>query len=151
VFETRLNIDTAITNVSINAGFTDSTALEEAFTIAAGTYTSTATDAAVFVYDQGATDKDWHMCAVDTNNDDAGCASSGTAPVQDVFQTLRLEVSSDGSTISYFIDGVLEGTLSGSFGVGAAVNLFATVSACATAAGTKLVDIDYIYAGVTRG
>ena len=151
VFETRLHINTAITDISVNAGFTDSTGLNEAFTIAAGTYTSVAADAAVFVYDTGSTTDDWHMCAVDGGTDDTGCASSGTAPVHDAYQVLRIEVSADGATIRYYIDGVLEGTLTGGAGVSPDVNLYASVAANSTTTTSKTVDIDYIWCGVTRG
>jgi len=144
-----ISYSNAITEVSVNAGFTDTTALEEPFSIAAGTYTSVATDAAVFVFDHGATTKEWHMCAVDTGTDDTGCAATGTAPTADVFQTLRLEVSNTG-TCQFFIDGALEGTLNDT-GVAAAVNLFATITVNATAATAKDLDVDFIYCGVSRG
>lgn len=151
VFETRLHINTAVTDISVNAGFTDSTALNEAFTINAGTYTSVAADAAVFVYDTDSTTDDWHMCAVDGGTDDAGCASSGTPPVQDAYQVLRIEVSADGATIRYYIDGVLEGTLTGDTGVSPDVNLYASVAANSTTTTSKTVDVDFIYAGCLRG
>lgn len=150
VFETRLHINTAITNVSVNAGLTDSTSLEEPFSVGGGdAYTSTATDAAVFVYDTGADTDEWHMAAVDGDTDDTGCAATGTAPTADTYQILRIEVDSDGNTIRYYIDGTLEGTLTGG-GVSPDVNLYATVIACGDSTASKTVDVDYIYVGRNR-
>jgi len=151
VFETRLNIDTAITDISVNAGFTDSTALEEPFTIAAGTVTAVANDAACFTYDTDSTVDQFFMCAVDSTVQDAGNATTGTAPVADVFNLLRIEVSADGSEIKFFIDGVLEGTLTGDVGVSPDVNLFATVVVNSTTTTSKSADVDFVYAGVLRG
>jgi len=150
VFETRLHINTAITNVSVCAGLTDSSALEEPFSNAADVITSTASDAACFLYDTSATTDEWWALAVDSNTDDAGNATTGTAPTADVYQTLRIEVSSDGATIKYYIDGTLETTLSGDAGVSPDVNLYATVIACGDGTASKSVDVDYIYVGCKR-
>lgn len=149
VFETRLKIATAITTVSVFAGLTDSTALEEAFTNSADVITSTASDGCGFLYDTDATTDDWWAVAVDSDVDDTGNASTGTAPVADTYQTLRMEVSADGNTIAMYIDGVLEATLAGG-GVSSDVNLYATVIACATTTTSKTVDVDYVYVGHTR-
>jgi len=150
VFETRLHINTAITNISVFAGLTDVTTLEEPFSIAAGAYTSNATDAAGFVYDTSATTDEWHMVAVDGGVDDAGCATTGTAPVADTYQKLRMEVSSDGATINFYIDGTLEDTLSGDTGVSPDVNLYPTIVVCGDSTASKTVDVDYIYVGHNR-
>jgi len=151
VFETRLHINTAITNISINAGFTDSTALEEPFTIgAADAITSVATDAACFVYDTSAATDQWFACAVDTDVDDSANATTGTPPVAGTYQVLRIEVSSDGATINFYIDGTLEITMSGDAGVTPDTNLYATVIACGDSTASKTVDVDYVYFGVQR-
>ena len=136
--------------MSVCAGLTDSTSLEEPFSIATDTITSTASDAACFVYDDGATSKTWFACAVDGNTDDTGNATTGSAPVADTYQTLRIEVSADGATIAFYVDGVLKKTLSGAAGVSPDVNLYATVIACATTTASKTVDVDYIYVGHNR-
>lgn len=149
VFETRLHINTAITDVSVFAGLTDSTSLEEAFSNSADVITSTASDGCGFLYDTDATTDDWWTVAVDTDVDDTGNASSGTAPVADTYQILRLEVSADGNTVTFYINGVLEATLTGG-GISPDVNLYATVSACATTTTSKTVDVDYVYVGHTR-
>ena len=150
VFETRLHINTAVTTVSVVAGLTDSTSLEEPFTIAGTTITSTASDAACFVYDTAQTTDQWYACAVDSNTDDTGNALTGVAPVADTYQVLRIEVSSDGATIRFYINGTLTNTLSGAAGVSPDVNLYATVIACATTTTSRTVDVDYIYVAHTR-
>jgi len=149
VFETRLHINTAITNVSVFCGLTDVTTLEEPFTNAADVITSNATDACGFLYDTDATTDEWWMCAVDSDTDDSGNAATGTAPVADTYQVFRVEVSSNGNSIAYYIDGTLEGTLT-NVGVTETANLYATVIACGDGTASKTVDVDYIYVGTQR-
>lgn len=149
VFETRLHINTAITGLSVIAGFTDVTTLEEPATIATKTITTNASDMAAFVYDDGATTKEWYAVAVDGDTDDTGNAATGSAPVANTYQTLRIEVSADGATIKFYVDGVLKKTLSGAAGVSPDVNLYATVCICGTGE-TATVDVDYIYVGHDR-
>ena len=147
VFETKLHINTAITEISVNAGFTDSKTLEEPFTGASDVLTSVASDAACFLFDDGNTTKEWFAAAVDGDSDDTGNGATGSAPVSDTYQVLRIEVSSDGSTILFYVDGTLVKTLSTSNGVSPDVDLYATVVACSTTTTSKSVDVDYIYVG----
>jgi hypothetical protein len=149
-FETRLKIATAITAVSVYAGFTDATGLEEPVTNSADTLTTTASDAAGFLYDTDATTDQWWMAAVDGDTDDTGNAALGVAPVADTYQVLRAEVSADGATIKFFINGVLVGTLSGAAGVSPDVNLYFTIIACATTTTSKTVTVDYVEVGHAR-
>ena len=90
------------------------------------------------------------MCAVDGDTDDTGNAALGVAPTADVYQTFRIEVSSDGATIKFYIDGTLEGTLSGAAGVSPDVNLYAFVGVNSTTTTTKVLDLDFIYVGHKR-
>jgi hypothetical protein len=150
VFECRLHINAAITGISVCAGFTDTTLLEEPFSNAADVITCVADDAVAFVYDADATTKTWWACAVDSTTADTGNATTGTAPTAGTYQTLRIEVSSDGATCRFYIDGTLVKTLTGAAGVSPDVNLYATVTACSTGAASKTVDLDYIYAGCNR-
>jgi hypothetical protein len=149
VFETRLHIDTAITNISVFCGLTDTTALEEPFTNAADVITSNADDACGFLYDTDATTDEWWMLSVDSTADDSGNATTGTAPVADIYQIFRIEVASDGDSIEFFIDGTSEGTLSNT-GVSPDVNLYATVIACGDSTASKSVDVDYVYVAHNR-
>lgn len=147
--ETRLHINTAITNISLNFGLTDTTALEEPFEISGTTITSNATDAACFVYDDGATTKEWYACSVDSDVDDSGNSTTSIAPVADTFQTLRIESSSSGNTIKFYINGVLVKTLNNA-GISPSTNLYATIIANSTTTTSKTVDIDYIYISHNR-
>jgi hypothetical protein len=149
VFETRLKINTAVTTVSVNAGFTDSTSLEEPFTISGSTITAVATDAACFVYDTAQTTDQWMACSVDGDTVDEDSDLTGIAPVADTYQTLRIEVDSDGNTIRYYINGSLVRTLTIT-GISPSVNLYATVVANATTTTSRVVDIDYIYVAHNR-
>lgn len=148
--EARLHINTAITNIAVFVGFTDSTALEEPFTNAADVITSTCSDGCGFLYDTDATTDQWWTVAVDTDVDDTGNAASGTAPTADTYQTFRIEVSSDGATINFYIDGALELAMSGSTGVSPDVNLYPTVIACGDGTASKTVDVDYIWVSHNR-
>lgn len=146
VVEARLHINTAITDVSVNFGLTDVTTLEEPAAVGGGdAITTNATDCAVLVYDTGADTDEWFSVAADGGVDDSGSGATGTAPVADTYQILRIEVESDGATIRFYIDGTLETTMSGDVGVSPDVALYATVTACSTTTTSKTVDVDYIY------
>lgn len=147
--EARVRIKSAITTVSVFFGLTDSTSLEEPFTNASDSITSTATDGAGFLYDTGATTDTWWGVAVDTNTDDTGNASTGIAPVADTWQVLRMVVASDGASVRFFVDGTLYLTLSGG-GCGPDVVLYPTLIACATTTTSRTVDIDWIKAQGVR-
>lgn len=151
MFETRLHINTAITAVSVVAGLTDATGLEEPFNIASGDVgTSTASDGAAFVYDADATTKGWFAMAVDSNADDTDNGTCAVAPVADTYQVLRLEVSVGGGTCTFYINGTSRRVLSNA-GVTPNVNLYPTIAICGTGtAAVKTVDVDYIRVGHTR-
>lgn len=151
VFEARLHINTAITNVSVNIGFTDITTLEEPFSIGGSdVITDNADDAACFVYDTSADTDQWFMCATDGSTQDTGNAVLQVAPTADVYQVFKMTVSADGATIAFYIDGTLLGTLSGAAGVSPDVSLYATVVVCGDSTASKTVDVDYIKVGHTR-
>lgn len=151
IFETRLHINSAITGVSVNAGFTDLITLEEPVGIdSSDDLTTNAADLACFVYDASAGTKEWFAVAVDTNDDDVNSGTTGIAPAADTWQTLRIEVNAAGDRIQYFINGKVVKVLEGGFGVSPDVDLHATVSAGSTTTAAKQVDIDYIYVGYLR-
>lgn len=148
--EARLKINTAITDVSVNFGLTDSTSLEEPFSIGASdTITSNATDGACFVYDTDADTDEWFACSVDSDTDDTGNATTGTAPTADTYQVLKIAVSADGDTVTYYIDGTLVATLNNA-GVSPDAVLYATVTACSTTTTSKTIDVDYIKVVASR-
>jgi hypothetical protein len=148
--EWRVQIVSAITDISVNVGLTDSTALEEPFTGATDTITSVATDAVCFVFDDGNTTKEWFAAAVDTDVDDTGNAATGAAPVADTWQLLRLEISSDGATIRFYVDGALQTTLSGDAGVGPDVVLYPVLIANSTTTTSKTVLADLVRVEASR-
>jgi len=148
-FEARVKIVTAITDISIVCGLTDSTSLEEPATISGTTVTTTASNGVFFVYDTAQTTDQWYAIGVDTNVDATGNAITGTAPTADTYQTLRIEVDSDGETARFYIDGTLVISLTAA-ATSAAVNLYPTCIANATTTTSKSVDVDYMYAGHTR-
>jgi len=149
VFETRLHIDTAITTVSVCAGLTDSTSLEEPASIATATITTVLSDGVVFCFDSAATTKQWYAIGVDTNTDATGNALTGSAPVADTFQVLRIELDADGATARFYVDGVFKIGLTANAAT-PTVNLFPTVTVNATTTTSRSVDIDYIYVGHNR-
>lgn len=153
VFEARVKINTSIANISVNIGFTDNSmgvALEEPFTIGAGdAITSNATDACCFVYDSDADTDQWFACAVDSDVDDTGNATTGIAPVAGTWQIFRIETADDGSKVYFYINDVLVSTLSGG-GVGDDVNLYPVISVCSTTTTSKTVDVQYVYVAHDR-
>lgn len=149
--EARIRIKSAVTDVSVNFGLTDATGLEEPFTIGGGdAITSVATDAVCFVYDTGADTDQWFGCAVDSDTDDTGNGTTGTAPTADTWQILGIEVSNDGATIEFYINGTSVHSLSGAAGVGADVVLYPTVVACSTTTTSKTVDVDWVRVEAVR-
>ena len=145
VIEARIRIKSAITTCSVSFGLTDSTALEEPFSNATDTITAVAADAVAFLYDSAATTDTWWGVAVDSTTKDGGNASTGVAPVADAWQILTIEISNDGATINFYINGGTASlALSGSTGVGPNVVLYPFVIANATTTTSRTVDVDYV-------
>ena len=147
--ECRIRLKTAITTTAVGFGLTDATTLEEPFSNSADTITSNATDAVGFLYDTDATTDTWWGCAVDTNTDDTGNATTGEVPVADTWQTLRIEVgtgsaSNTGATIRFLVDGVQVLLLSGAAGVGPDVVLYPYLITCTDGTAARTVDVDYV-------
>lgn len=144
IFEARLKINTSITGISVNIGFTDTTSLEEAFEIATSdVITSNASNGACFTYDDDATTKEWFALAVNNDTDDTDNSSTGTAPTADVFQTFRIEISADGEKILFYIDQSLVKTLN-SGGIDPNTNIHGTISICNTSTTQKFADSEYV-------
>lgn len=151
VFEARLHLDTAITTARVCAGFTDdTTTVENPATISGTTITTTASDALVFCFDTDATTDEWYAVGVAGDTDATGNLITGTAPVADTYQILRIEVDADGAGAQFYIDGTLVVSLTAN-AVTAATLLspFISVDSADTAA-SQVVDIDYIYVAATR-
>lgn len=147
--EALLHINSAVTTVVVNFGFTDINTLQMAVSISGTTITTVAVNAVVFAYDTNQTTDEWYAVGVDGNTDATGNAITGTAPVADIFQKLRIEVAADGEYALFYIDGALVGTLTAA-ACAASTNLFCTVVSNATTTQSRTVDIDYIRCGHIR-
>ena len=150
VFETKLHINTAISGCRVCAGFTDASGWEVPVTIAAGdTITTVFSNGVAFAYDDQATTDVWFGVGVAADTDATGNGATDTAPVADTSQTLRIEVASDGSEASFYIDGVLKKSLTAN-AVTASTVIYGTVVIQETAVAAKSIDVDYIYIGADR-
>jgi hypothetical protein len=107
-FLTRLTLS-ALTTISIFAGFTDDKTTVEAPAHAASgtTFTTTATDAVGFLFDSTLTAAYWHQVGV-KNNTDAANASLGVAPTAATYQWLQVDVDADGNA-TFFVNGLQVG------------------------------------------
>jgi hypothetical protein len=150
VFETRLHLDAAITTVEICAGLTDNVALELPFTNSADTVTAVADDAVAFCFDTNATTDEWWFMGVDSTTVATGTAATGTAPVTDTYQVLRIEVDDGGADCRFYIDGSLAGTLTGNCVTPTVALAPVIVISSAQTASSHVVDVDYILVAAAR-
>jgi hypothetical protein len=150
VFETRLHIDGAIANTELCVGLTDNVALELPFTNSADTITAVADDAVAFCYDTNATTDEWWALGVDSTTKATGNAATGTAPVADVYQTLRIEIDDGGADCRFYIDGTLAGTLTANCVTPTVALAPVVVISSAQTAASSVVDVDYILVGAAR-
>lgn len=150
VFEARLKINTAVTGAQVVAGFTDVTTLELPASIGGSdAITTTLSNGCVFVYDVGADTDQWFAVGVSGDTDATGSGATGVAPVADTWVTLRIEVDADGQGARFYINGTLVATLTAN-AAAAGTNLYATVVVNSTTTASKVVDVDYLYAGHNR-
>ena len=150
VFEIRLHLDTAITTVELCVGLTDTVALELPFTNATDTITSVASDAVAFCFDTNATTQEWFVLGVAGDTDATGNGASGTAPVADIYQTLRIEIDDGGADCRFYIDGVLVGTLTANCITTTVALAPVIVISSAQTATSHVVDVDYLLVGAAR-
>lgn len=152
VMETKLQLD-IITGVSVFVGFTDISTIEEPTLIdASNAITSEASTSVIgFAFDTDAgTDEWWAVGTADGFATDAtGQAATGTAPVAATYQTLRLEVDSDGAGARFFINNAKVGELTAG-ACGAAHTLYPTIVAHNRASSAVAVAVDYVYVGSNR-
>lgn len=131
----------AITNVWAFFGFTDvlsSTTLEQPFSLALASYTSTATDACGFLFDTAATTDTIRLVGVDSDVD-ATHIDSSLAFVADTYMNLVLTIDTDG-TVKGYINGTLVGTLSAGVSPGVDLCMFAGINARTTSTRTLTID-----------
>jgi hypothetical protein len=149
VFEARVSIPTALTARIMNVGFSDdeTEGAAMAMSLSTATWTTTASDAALWTYSSLATDDDnWIGQTVDTDVDGTHLAS-GIAAVADTATVLRVELDSAG--VAFFHqDGEMQGAVAA--GVTETVGLIPYVAWGSTTTTAVPFEIDYIFATVPR-
>ena len=146
--QTRIKVDT-ITNVMIFVGFTDvATGVEAPFTLSGTTFTSNASDAVGFLFDTGATTDTWRLVGV-KGDTDATAQDTSAAPVADDYETLRVEVTTDGDAV-FYRNGLQVGSLM-SDAITAATDVCPIIY-WSNLSGTtsRLMDVDYIHVEMDR-
>lgn len=150
IFETRIHIDTAVTTAAVCAGLSDDVAtVEMPAVISVATITTNATDGVFFCYDTDATTDEWYFISVDSDTDGTGTAITGTAPVADTYQVLRIEVDTAGAVCRGYIDGTLSITITAGC-LTSTVALAPWVGIDSHTAASRILDIDYIYTAAQR-
>lgn len=145
--EARVKIS-AITNISLFVGFTDTLSLEMPIHSAASanTLTSNASDAVGFMFDTSMT-ADTLWCVGVKADTDGTAVSSTIAPVADTFIRLKVELDASGNA-TFYINGVRVGTMADA--VTATVALTPVVGAFTRTAATATVAVDYIDINASR-
>ena len=150
VFQTRVKFS-AVTTMYAFFGFTDTVAaaLEQPIKSASGTtFTTTASDACGFMFDTGMTSDNW-WCTGVAADVDATHVDSGVAPTAAEYQTLRIEIDTEG-TAKYYINGTQVARVTGAVTPGTDLTWVMAVSKLSVAA-SMTADIDYYRAEMDRG
>jgi hypothetical protein len=145
--EARVKLDD-ITLTKAFVGFTDSVALEFPV-ISNGTtgITATADDAVGFLFDTLATTDVWSGCGVAATVS-AGAVVNGSAPVNDTYDTLRVEINVSGDA-TFYVNGNVIGTKTGA--VTASVLLTPIIIAMENSVvGVRKLTCDYIHVQQNR-
>ena len=146
--EARIAVDD-ITAVAIFVGFTDviSTTVELPIFLNAADLDSDAANACGVIFDTDATTDEWCHGGVKANTDTTP-AFSGTAPVNDTYVIVRVEVSAAGA-----VQGFINGTAIGA-AVADAVTTTTPLTPCIVvsnrSAAQRVLTVDYIYAQQSR-
>ena len=124
-------------------GFSDAASAELPISIAAGTVTTTASDAAGVYYGGGETTPVWRYGGVAANVDSTQAAASAARnPVLTTYQTLKVVLNEDGAG-SFYIDGILQSeNVSGCVTATVSLNPYFAIQDDGAAASW---DIDYVY------
>lgn len=144
IYRTRIRLP-AVTTMSVNLGFTDTTSLEEPFTMSGATVSAVATDAVCFLYDTAATTDAWYAVAV--NEGTLASAETGVAPAAGEWAEFEIVLNSDADAV-YLIDGEEVATIASACSPEA--NLTPLAIVCNTTTTTRSMNIDTIYAGGPR-
>ena len=150
VFEAKVQM-ASIANFSCFLGFSDalSSTLETPASLSAGTITYTASNAVGFLFDSAATTPLWTAVGVATGTGiTLANALTGVAPVAATWNVIRVEINTIG-TATFYIDGVLLGSLL--LAVTPATALTPIVTAMARTTASKTITVDYIFVQQMRG
>lgn len=139
--EARVKIS-AITNIALFVGFTDTLSLEMPINSAASanTLTSTATDAVGLMFDTSMTADTFWGVGVKADTDGTAVNSS-IAPVADTWIRLKVELDASGNA-TFYINGVRVGTMANA--CTATVAMTPVIAAFTRSAATATVSVDYI-------
>ena len=149
VFEARVSKPTALTTTLVNVGLTDdeSEGAAIAMTLSTVTWTTTASDAAMWGLYSTATDNThWLGQSVDTDVDDTHIASTITAAF-DTATRLRIEIDNLGRCY-YFQDDKYQGF--GNTGVTETVPLLPYIAVAATTTTSTALEVDYVLTACAR-
>lgn len=135
----------AITNVAIFMGFTDTASFEEPMSLSTTTFTTAATDAVGFLFDTAATTDTIRFHAVDSDTDNAAPVNTGLAFVADTYVELAVEIDTNGTARGY-VDGVLVATLATCISTDVALYPVLTATARSTAVRKVSVDMSNVTA-----
>ena len=149
VFEARVSKPTALTTTLVNVGLTDdpTEGAALAMTLSTTTWTTTATDAAIWGLYSTATDNDnWIGQAVDTNVDATHVAST-IAAAADTATRLRIELDSAG--VAYFFQ---DDKFQGAAAVGTSPDVILTpyLAVGATTTTSTALEADYVLVACAR-
>lgn len=106
IVQWRVKNVTSIATRALFVGLTDTVSLEMPIELSGTTFTSNATNAVGFVYDTAATTDVWYTAGVNGDSDKGGTAvsinGSNAAPVADVYENFRIEVTPEGDATLYY-------------------------------------------------
>lgn len=148
--EFRVHFDTSVAAAAACLGLSDTNSLEMPASIGGSdAVTDVATDYAAFCYDTGADTDEWFALSADGGAGGTGRGATGTAPVADTYQTLRIEVDASGAQCRFYIDGTLVKTITaGCISPDVAIGPVVVMQSLTTAA--KTMDLDYTYVTAKR-
>ena len=118
-------------------------------TISGTTVTTNASDGVFFCFDVAADTDEWYFISVDSDTDGTGTAITGTAPAQNTYQTMRIEVDTAGAVCRGYIDGTLSITITAGC-VTNTVALTPVVVVDSSSAASVVLDVDYWFIAAMR-
>jgi len=138
-FRAKLKIsDTAA--VAFFAGLTATSTLQEPMSLSGTTFTTTAVDAAGFLFDTAATTDTIRCMGVAGNTDAASPIDTAIAAANDTYYELRIDFDVAGNG-TFYVNGTSYGTLA--VATRPSVNLYGVISVVTRNANTRIATVDY--------